>query len=952
MVSSMPGAAAVASPKKTSRYPGVRPFGDGEIHRRLFRGREDEKYELLQLILAERLVLVFARSGIGKSSLINAGLMEPLRGRGYFPMVVRVGASTGTSPADCLYNGVKAAVDQAHRRGQIEFEPPEEAWNRSSLWHFFKTLELWRHDRLLLPVLVIDQFEELFTLHAAAQRKQFIHELADLVRGTRPRESSQDSGATLSDTPPEVKVVLALREDFYANLEELRHRIPTVYKAPFRLKPLSREQARRAIVEPAALEGEDFSTPAFSWSDEALSMVLDFLSEQQLGEGKTTVGKEIEPFQLQLICQHVEEKVRQGKLVTVTAHDLDGTAELKSVLSSFYEDSLQKICAEFPGEERLRERLERLCEYGFITSRGRRLLREESTIKQDDGVGPEVLQAMVEHRLLRKEPRVGDNYYELTHDTLIEPIQLSRRAREERQEAAANKRARTRLALAGVAATAIFAAFGTWALWERAALHRVSEAKQQAVAAREQAEREAQRAELSAERALAAKRQALVEKQESVDFAAKAQRVAGEEEAKRRLAEAETQLAAIQPLAIAAQKKVAEAKLQAAEAKGRDYEAEAKRMLADAEDALRDAAGQVESAQEAVLAAKTGVMLAQANGGNPEGQLAAAGADGQRIGRRPAMKKAIDGKRALSKSGQKNAIVSQQSSVLDNVETSASVSGTTQNQPGLLNRQNANIGLLSNANLQGLANASVHTQNIAMVPPAVEKESPLEGLEKVDLAALEVRENNPEITDAELLIQYRELIETGGSDFSAEQVKNIQDKLGELERAAEAFAGLKRKDQDPDFSICEAFDHWSAYRPRRALGPEAQYRDLRLAELGALLQDVAVVTTQQNFITSDGEAGNDLKETFTLGKDRVYIHAWINAPRTEAVRLSIRQGDVEASVWKGKPVERNPLRGARAGYHLWTYKGANALGRHELRLYNAKNSLICRREFEIVAAGQ
>ena len=65
MVSSMPGAAAVASPKKTSRYPGVRPFGDGEIQRRLFRGREDEKYELLQLILAERLVLVYARSGIG-----------------------------------------------------------------------------------------------------------------------------------------------------------------------------------------------------------------------------------------------------------------------------------------------------------------------------------------------------------------------------------------------------------------------------------------------------------------------------------------------------------------------------------------------------------------------------------------------------------------------------------------------------------------------------------------------------------------------------------------------------------------------------------------------------------------------------------------------------------------------------------------------------------------------
>ena len=43
-------------------------------------------------------------------------------------------------------------------------------------------------------------------------------------------------------------------------------------------------------------------------------MVLDFLSEQQLGEGKIRVGEEVEPFQLQLICQHVEELVRDLKL--------------------------------------------------------------------------------------------------------------------------------------------------------------------------------------------------------------------------------------------------------------------------------------------------------------------------------------------------------------------------------------------------------------------------------------------------------------------------------------------------------------------------------------------------------------------------------------------------------------------------------------------------------------
>lgn len=236
-LNSDPGAGSQV--KRISRYPGVQPFGDDEIQRRLFRGREEEKYELLQLVLAERLVLLFARSGIGKSSLINAGLLEPLREQGYFPMVVRVSGSPG-SPLDCLYDGIKAAAEKTREHGQIEYEPPESEWNKASLWHFFKTFELWKNDRLLSPVLVIDQFEELFTLHAVAQRKQFIHELADLVRGTRPQIELDNLGPKLSDAPPEAKVVLTLREDFYANLEELRDRIPSIYKAPFRLKPLSR----------------------------------------------------------------------------------------------------------------------------------------------------------------------------------------------------------------------------------------------------------------------------------------------------------------------------------------------------------------------------------------------------------------------------------------------------------------------------------------------------------------------------------------------------------------------------------------------------------------------------------------------------------------------------------------------------------------------------------------
>ena len=224
------------SEQNERRYPGVRSFGDTEVDRHLFFGRDLEKYELLQLVLVERLVVLFSRSGLGKSSIINAGLMQPLRNCGRFPMVVRI-SSEKLDPLDSFYRGVKAACDLGIERGEIDaYEPANTGeWNKTSLWHFIKTFYIWRGERLLKPVVIIDQFEELFTIIADDRRGHFINELADLVRGNRPDRSAtnlNDDKSDLSDRPPEVKVVLAIREEFMARslsairfLKDARRRI-------------------------------------------------------------------------------------------------------------------------------------------------------------------------------------------------------------------------------------------------------------------------------------------------------------------------------------------------------------------------------------------------------------------------------------------------------------------------------------------------------------------------------------------------------------------------------------------------------------------------------------------------------------------------------------------------------------------------------------------------------
>jgi hypothetical protein len=143
-------------------------------------------------------------------------------------------------------------------------------------------------------------------------------------------------------------------------------------------------------------------------------------------------GNAVEPFQLQLVCQFVEDLVQENNLRMVSADDLGGEEALQKVLAHFYHKSIGHLTRKFRGR-RLKRRLENLCEKGLITGKGRRLLREESTIAERDRISPAILTEMVQLRLIRKEPRVGDNYYELTHDTLIAPILANRLRRERRR---------------------------------------------------------------------------------------------------------------------------------------------------------------------------------------------------------------------------------------------------------------------------------------------------------------------------------------------------------------------------------------------------------------------------------------------------------------------------------------------------------------------------------------
>lgn len=401
------------------RYPGTRPFQQSDAH--LFHGRKQEIKELSHLIIVEKLVILFAKSGIGKTSLLNAGVVPYLRtvAKPYFPIFIR-------------FNDTQQTPDQQTRYFLQDYLPDKKKY--PTLWETCKYLRSPDADaaahETAVPLLIFDQFEELFTLYTPDKIQQFVTQFADLVSSRMPDSVQQqirndiqqnpdlsDTDIAWRETPPNIKIIIAIRSDYLSYLDQLSTPIPAILRNRFQLYPLAADQAQAAIVQPAIAEGT-FESPIFSYSATTLQQLQTALANQQ---------NEVESFQLQLICQFIEDEIiaaqKEGKTITVVEPDLyGGEVGLQSILNDFYTNILDGLDTE------TRPRVQRLVEQELIKNE-RRISLAQDLITIDLQIPIELLKQLTEMRLLRKEPRLGSYYYEISHDTLIKPILITYKER-------------------------------------------------------------------------------------------------------------------------------------------------------------------------------------------------------------------------------------------------------------------------------------------------------------------------------------------------------------------------------------------------------------------------------------------------------------------------------------------------------------------------------------------
>ena len=519
---SAPAAKPFGALDRDNPWPGLAPFTEADHG--WFRGREREAEALSRRVRRERLTVLFGQSGLGKSSLLQAGLFPRVRGEGLLPVYLRLDFS-GDLP-DLVAQVQQATLQAVAAAGA---EAPE-LHPGDGLWQSFhrQDADFWSaRNRLIQPFLVFDQFEEIFTVGRgsatrAAATEAFLVELESLVEGAPPPaltaqldEHPDEAEGYVFDRHP-YKVLLALREDFLADLEELRQRIGSVGRNRFRLGPMDGEAALTVAGQAAHL-----------MDVEVAEQVVRFVAAAR--QPNTALGElRVEPALLSVVCRELNHQSRMAGEAKITAGLLAGRQE--EILSDFYERSV----SELPSAVRT------FVEEQLLTVSGYRDSVAMDNALGTSGLTPEAVDELVAGRLLRVEDRGGVQRLELTHDLLTGVIAASRdrRRRQEAEEAErvarrqaeererqAREQLRHSQRLGGLLLTLTILAIAA-AAWAFQAQRTAVRAELEALAQKEIAEHNQHRARVAQEAMLQHQSRAQQEEQRALEAEANAQRQA------------------------------------------------------------------------------------------------------------------------------------------------------------------------------------------------------------------------------------------------------------------------------------------------------------------------------------------------------------------------------------------------------------------------------------------
>ena len=408
--------------KKNNPWAGLTSYEDpAKSERKLeFCGRDNDIYDVAQRIDDNLLLILYGKSGIGKTSLLNAGVFPRLRLDQYLPVSIRLDVlDPDTSYQESIISAIENAVNEIHGsvttcnvvEDQTDNRQPDCLWNYFARHRFVNA-----EQKTLFPVVVLDQFEEVLrntSIEHVVKAQMLLNQLQYLI----------DENHALGDCFVDGKeyyydfnfrFVISIREDelylLEDNIDDLS--LSLFRNSRYRLRSLSEQGAAEAVLLP----GKDCI------SDEQKQAVVD----RVIALSKRPQSNDIDTLLLSLVCSGSFDK-KVGEKITVA----DLAVWKNNPMEVYYQDATKGLT-----DNQIR----------YIQQH---LIREDGSRKRVDA--DEVKHALGEatyYQLTQSESRllaIGDkNQVELLHDQLGMAVYEERKHTEEKERRKKQRRSRFR----------------------------------------------------------------------------------------------------------------------------------------------------------------------------------------------------------------------------------------------------------------------------------------------------------------------------------------------------------------------------------------------------------------------------------------------------------------------------------------------------------------------------
>lgn len=395
-------------------WAGLASYEDPETAERKlkFCGRDDDSYDLARLIMGNVFVTLYGKSGIGKTSLLNAGVFPELRDEQYAPVSIRLGMRDEEHPQSyqtMIIEAVERVAKKAETVNVIDEQKDQQSIDY--LWNYFARHRFYdKYDEQTTPVIVFDQFEEVFRGHR--NEAEILLRQLDYLNDKDHALDNSDVDGQIYRYEQNFRFVVSIREDDLYRLEDSIDNcyLPALKRCRYRLRSLSEEGARDAILIP----GEGL----FNESEK------DSIANAIIGKSRNDDGS-ISTNIISLLCSRIYVDFKRSSTNHITLALVENF-----IKGNPFERFYNEATLGFSNKEKS------YIEEHFVDSTSRRNSIPESDFLLHVKNGAKLLEG--KNKILQCVSTSSDcksNRVELIHDSFCEPLSELKKKREQRRRA-------------------------------------------------------------------------------------------------------------------------------------------------------------------------------------------------------------------------------------------------------------------------------------------------------------------------------------------------------------------------------------------------------------------------------------------------------------------------------------------------------------------------------------